>query len=92
MAYHSVVAHEYGHGINEHRGRGGIANGGYSEGFGDAMSILLLRKSCVGEDFFSAGTCLRDAKDLIMWPPVPAMECTLRVAAMPASSGSSRSS
>ena len=68
-AYNSVVAHEYGHGIDSRKG--GIANFGYSEGFGDAMSILLLRKSCVGEDFFGAGTCLRDAKDLIMWPPGP---------------------
>ncbi len=70
MAYGSVVAHEYGHGIDARKG--GIAHGGYSEGFGDAMSILLLRRSCVGEDFFGAGTCLRDAKDLIMWPPAPA--------------------
>ncbi len=67
MAYSDVVAHEYGHGIDARKG--GILDGGYSEGFGDAMAILLTRQSCVGRDFFGAGTCLREASDLIMWPP-----------------------
>lgn len=66
MAYDSVVLHEYGHGIDARKG--GILNSGYSEGFGDAVSILGTRDSCVGQDFFGAGTCLRDAKDLVMWP------------------------
>lgn len=66
MAYNSVVLHEYGHGVDARKG--GILNGGYSEGFGDAMSILGTRMSCVGQDFFGPGTCLRDAADLIMWP------------------------
>lgn len=69
MAYDSVVLHEYGHGVDARKG--GIVNGGYSEGFGDAMSILGTRKSCVGSEFFGPGTCLRDAQDLIMWPFAP---------------------
>ncbi|MFS4439550.1 hypothetical protein ACMA5I_15185 [Paracoccaceae bacterium GXU_MW_L88] len=69
MAYDSVVLHEYGHGVDARKG--GIINGGYSEGFGDAMSIIGTRKSCVGADFYGPGTCLRDAKDLIMWPFSP---------------------
>lgn len=66
MAYDSVVLHEFGHGVDARKG--GILNGGLSEGFGDVMSILGTRDSCVGQDFFGPNTCLRDAKDLIMWP------------------------
>jgi hypothetical protein len=66
MAYSDVVYHEYGHGVDARKG--GIANGGYSEGFGDAMAILGTRQSCVGRDFFGPGTCLREASDVISWP------------------------
>ena len=69
MAYADVAAHEVGHGIDARKG--GIANGGLSEGFGDAMAILVTRQSCVGRDFFGPGTCLREASDVIVWPPGP---------------------
>lgn len=69
MAYSDVVFHEYGHGVDARKG--GILDGGYSEGFGDAMAILGTHQSCVGRDFFGAGTCLRDATALILWPPAP---------------------
>jgi hypothetical protein len=65
-AYSDVVMHEYGHGIDAVKG--GIVNGGYSEGFGDAMAVLATRQPCVGRDFFGAGTCLRSASDVILWP------------------------
>lgn len=68
-AYSDVVAHEYGHGIDSWRG--GIVDGGYSEGFGDAMALLLTRQPCVGRDFFGPGTCLRLATDVNLWPPAP---------------------
>lgn len=68
-AYSDVVLHEYGHGVDARKG--GIINGGYSEGFGDALAILGTRQSCLGRDFLGAGTCLRPATDLIMWPPAP---------------------
>ena len=58
--------HEYGHGIDAVKG--GIVNGGYSEGFGDAMAVLATRQPCVGRDFFGAGTCLRSASDVVLWP------------------------
>ena len=58
--------HEYGHGIDAVKG--GIVHGGYSEGFGDAMAVLATRQPCVGRDFFGAGTCLRSASDVILWP------------------------
>jgi hypothetical protein len=67
MVYSDVVLHEYGHGVDARKG--GIANGGYSKGFGDAMAVFGTRQSCVGRDFFGLGTCLRDAKELILWPP-----------------------
>ena len=58
--------HEYGHGIDAVKG--GIVNGGYSEGFGDAGVVLATREPCVGRDFFGAGACLRSASDVILWP------------------------
>jgi hypothetical protein len=61
--------HEYGHGIDARKG--GIVDGGYSEGFGDAVAVLGTHQACVGRDFFGAGTCLRPATDLVMWPPAP---------------------
>lgn len=66
-AYSDVVLHEYGHGVDARKG--GILDGGYSEGFGDALAILGTRQSCLGRDFFGAGTCLRPATDVILWPP-----------------------
>lgn len=68
-AYSDVVLHEYGHGVDARKG--GILDGGYSEGFGDAMAILGTRQSCLGRDFFGAGTCLRPATAVILWPPAP---------------------
>ncbi|WP_202899221.1 FG-GAP-like repeat-containing protein, partial [Methylocapsa aurea] len=66
-AYADVVLHEYGHGADE--SVGGILDGGYSEGFGDALALIGTRQPCVGRDFFGAGTCLRAATDVILWPP-----------------------
>lgn len=66
MAFSDVVAHEYGHGIDA--GRGGILDGGYSEGFGDACATHLTNQGCVGRGFFGPGTCLRDAKTIYLWP------------------------
>jgi len=68
-AYSDVVLHEYGHGIDS--SKGGILDGGYSEGFGDSMAILGTRQPCVGRDFFGPGTCLRPATDVNLWPPAP---------------------
>jgi hypothetical protein len=66
-AYSDVVLHEYGHAIDAVKG--GIVDGGYSEGFGDALAILATRQPCLGRDFFGTGSCLRPATALIMWPP-----------------------
>jgi len=66
-AYADIVMHEYGHGIDD--ALGGILDHGYSEGFGDAMALIATRQSCVGRDFQGAGTCLRQATDVFLWPP-----------------------
>jgi hypothetical protein len=66
-AYADVVLHEYGHGVDDVIGD--IIDGGYSEGFGDALALLGTRQSCLGRDFSGAGTCLRQATDVILWPP-----------------------
>lgn len=66
-AYASVVFHEYGHGVDDQLG--GIHDGGYSEGFGDALSILITRSNIVGADFFGPGEHLRNAADVVNWPP-----------------------
>jgi len=66
-AYADVVLHEFGHGVDAVKG--GIVDGGYSEGFGDALAVLGTRQACLGRDFLGAGTCLRPATDVILWPP-----------------------
>jgi hypothetical protein len=66
----TVIAHEYGHGIDS--GVGGILDGGYSEGFGDAVAMGLTDQHCAGIDFFGPGTCLRSGDSVRMWP---ATEC-----------------
>lgn len=72
-AFADVVIHEYGHGIDD--AIGGIVNGGYSEGFGDALAILITRQPCMGRGFLTDRECLRDARDdsvdgmPVTWPP-----------------------
>ena len=65
-AYSDVVLHEFGHGVDA--ANGGIVDGGYSEGFGDALAILGTRQSCLGRDFLAPGGCLRNGADIILWP------------------------
>jgi hypothetical protein len=66
-AYCDVVCHEFGHGIDAQFG--GIQDGGYSEGFGDSMAILITHSSIIGKDFQGKGTKLRDASEIHTWPP-----------------------
>jgi len=66
----TIVAHEYGHGIDS--GRGGILSGQLSEGFSDAVAMALTDQHCAGIDFFGPGTCLRSGNDVRLWP---ATEC-----------------
>ena len=65
-AYLDVIAHEYGHGVDQMKGS--IQDGGYSEGFGNSLALLITRQPCVGRNFLG-GQCLRNATDVHMWPP-----------------------
>jgi hypothetical protein len=72
-AYRDVVLHEYGHALDDEFG--GIMDGAYSEGFGDALSILVTRSPIIGLDFHGPpnGTThknLRDATKVFNWPDV----------------------
>lgn len=65
-AYLDVAMHEYGHAVDT--ALGGMLDAGYSEGFGDALSILYTRQPCPARDFFGPGTCLRPTTDVVLWP------------------------
>ena len=56
-AYCDVASHEFGHAVDDQFG--GILDGGYSEGFGDSLAILITRDSIIGRDFQGKGTNLR---------------------------------
>jgi hypothetical protein len=66
-AYCDVACHEFGHAVDDQFD--GIEDGGYSEGFGDALAILITRDSKIGRDFLGKGTVLRDASEVATWPP-----------------------
>jgi hypothetical protein len=67
-AYCDVACHEFGHAVDDQFGD--IQDGGYSEGFGDALAILITRNPLIGKDFQGKGTSLRDARIVSNWPPV----------------------
>ena len=53
-----VVFHEWGHGLDHNTG--GIADGGFSEGFGDIMSLIKTRSNILGIGFRTTGAPVRD--------------------------------
>ncbi len=66
-AFSDIVLHEYGHAIDFVHG--GILDGGYSEGFGDALAILVTRQPLVGRDLNGPGSAIRDARKIVTYPP-----------------------
>jgi len=54
--YSTVTAHEYGHFIVN---RLGLAQGGFGEGYGDTVAMLLHDTAIVGEHFFLSGGDIR---------------------------------
>lgn len=66
-AFCDVACHEFGHGIDAEFG--GIRDGGYSEGFGDSVAILITRSEIIGKDFLGKGKPLRRASEVHTWPP-----------------------
>ena len=66
-AYCDVACHEFGHAVDDQFGD--ILDGGYSEGFGDSLAMLITRDSVIGRDFQGRGTHLRDGREVFTWPP-----------------------
>jgi hypothetical protein len=66
-AYCDVACHEFGHAVDDQFD--GIEDGGYSEGFGDSLAILITRRSIIGKDFKGEGQHLRLATEIHTWPP-----------------------
>ena len=75
-AYSDVVFHEYGHGIDDALGR--ILDGGYSEGFGDAVAILITHDHLIAPGWKKRANGsvvnLRDAKNTVQWADVQSSE------------------
>lgn len=53
-----VVFHEWGHGLDANTG--GIADGAFSEGFGDIMSLIMTESNVLGIGFRNDGRPVRD--------------------------------
>ncbi|MBL8725619.1 MAG: hypothetical protein JNK49_16375 [Planctomycetes bacterium] len=63
----SVVAHEWGHGLDDRYG--GISQtNGLSEGWGDICSMYLLDDPTIGHDFFSGGGGIRTGTNGRQYP------------------------
>jgi len=62
----SIVAHEYGHFVDDFYG--GITNGGLSEGWGDALACLSLADPVVGGDLLPDGEIIRTCDNDYAFP------------------------
>ncbi|MBL8754201.1 MAG: hypothetical protein JNK15_12945 [Planctomycetes bacterium] len=63
----SVIAHEWGHGLDDRYG--GISQtNGLSEGWGDICSIYLLDDPLIGHDFWSGGGGIRNGNNNQQYP------------------------
>jgi hypothetical protein len=68
-AFSSVIAHEWGHGLDSQYG--GIANSnaeGLSEGWGDIIGMYQLDSPLLGSGFQSPGQALRNGNNSRIWP------------------------
>jgi hypothetical protein len=64
-----VVYHEWGHGLDDNTG--GIADGAFSEGIGDIVSMLITNSPEVGPYFIADGSPVRNLDDEYQYPPQP---------------------
>ncbi len=64
-AYADFVLHEYGHSV-QRRGKkySPKGDGGFKEGFADALAMVVADTSCFGRDIRGPGSCRRTAGDL----------------------------
>jgi hypothetical protein len=61
-----VIYHEWGHGLDANTG--GIADGAFSEGFSDIMSLLFTRSSTMAPGFKTDGSGIRDLAPNKVYP------------------------
>lgn len=61
-----VVYHEWGHGLDHNTG--GIQDGGFSEGYGDIISLLKTRSNVLGIGFRDNGGAVRDLEPNKVYP------------------------
>jgi len=64
----SVVAHEWGHGLDDRYG-GIQQTQGLSEGWGDICSEYLLDNPVIAEGFSTPGVGIRDGRNTTLYPP-----------------------
>ncbi len=62
----SIIAHEYGHFVDDTFG--GITDGGLSEGWGDLLACFLLRDPVIGGDLFHSSGQLRTCDNDYRYP------------------------
>ena len=67
-ASRDVIIHEYGHALDDEWGT--IQDRPYSEGFADALVILMTHQATFGMDWSGRDTFLRKASDPITWEEV----------------------
>lgn len=68
-AFSTVIAHEWGHGLDERYG--GISNSnaeGLSEGWGDIIGMYQVDSPALGSGFQTPGVGLRDGNNTRVWP------------------------
>ncbi|MFY9341549.1 MAG: hypothetical protein WAT39_03610 [Planctomycetota bacterium] len=68
-AFSTVVAHEWGHGIDQQYG--GIFNSnaeGLSEGWGDIIGLYLVDSPILGSGFQTSGVGIRNGNNTLLWP------------------------
>lgn len=65
-AIDTVIAHEYGHFVDDFNG--GIEDGGLSEGWGDLLACLFTKTAPVGFDLFP-GEAIRSCQNNYIYPP-----------------------
>lgn len=61
-----VLYHEWGHGLDANTG--GIEDGAYSEGFGDAMSMVMTQSEILGIGFMDNGDPVRELETDKIYP------------------------
>ncbi len=66
-AIDTVIAHEYGHFVDDHFG--GIFDGGLSEGWGDLLACFVFKNPDIGKGIDDSGSLIRTCDNTYVYPP-----------------------